>query len=545
MLAVSNLSKSYGIKPVLINISFTIKHSQRIGLVGPNGCGKTTLLRILSGEETADQGSVRTTPSDLRIGYLPQGLVFERDETISDYLNRFRGNLDQLVEQIEVISAQLERNPEDTDLQEMYATALEEMAGVTSNPDRSPEILNAFGLDGYAQDTPVSFLSGGQKTRLALSGLLLSNPRLLLLDEPTNHLDIAMLEWLEDWLTHSRYSALIVSHDRAFLDNVTNWIYEIDPTTRQLKEYAGNYSDYFAQKQAERDRQWQEYSDQQDEIGRLKGAAAHLRGIAKFRKGGKADTGDKFAKGFFANRGLGTVGRAKHIERRIEKLLTEDKVDKPRQSWQMKIEFLDVQPSGRDVLVLDNLTIGYNQDTVLASRINLTLRYGQRAALIGSNGIGKSTLLRTITGTILPLAGSIRLGSNVKPGYMAQEQETLLPDDTALTAASRVVAGAETEVRSFLSKFLITGDDVFTPVHSMSYGERSRLTLACLAAEGCNLLLLDEPINHLDIPSRIRFEKALNRFEGTILAVVHDRYFIQAFATTIWEMEEGKITVIA
>jgi ATP-binding cassette subfamily F protein 3 len=354
-----------------------------------------------------------------------------------------------------------------------------------------------------------------------------------------------MLEWLEDWLTHSRYLALIVSHDRAFLDNVSNWIYEIDPTTRQLKEYAGNYSDYFEQKQAERDRQWQEYTDQQDEIGRVKGAATHLRGIAKFRKGGKADTGDKFAKGFFANRGLGTVGRAKHIEHRIERLLNEDRVDKPRQSWQMKIEFLDVKPSGRDVLVLDDLSIGYKPDTRLAFGINLTLRYGQRAALIGSNGIGKSTLLRTITGTIPPLAGSVRLGSNVKPGYMAQEQETLQPDDTPLTAASRVMPESETEVRSFLSKFLITGDDVFTPVHSMSFGERSRLTLACLAAEGCNLLLLDEPINHLDIPSRIRFEKALKSFEGTILAVVHDRYFIQAFATTIWEMEGEKITVIA
>jgi ATP-binding cassette subfamily F protein 3 len=545
MLAVSNLSKSYGIKPVLSNISFTIKQGQRIGLIGPNGCGKTTLLRILSGNEPPDQGSVRSTPSDLRIGYLPQGLVFEGDETITGYLNRFRVDLDGLVKQIEVISTQLEKNSEDPELQILYASALEEMANVSTNSDRSPELLSAFGLDGFSPETPVSYLSGGQKTRLALSGLLLSNPRLLLLDEPTNHLDIAMLEWLEDWLTHSRYSALIVSHDRAFLDNVTDWIYEINPATRKLKEYAGDYSDYFAQKQAERDRQWQNYTDQQDEIGRLKGAASHLRGIAKFRKGGKADTGDKFAKGFFANRGLGTVGRAKHIERRIERLLNEDRVEKPHQSWQMKIEFLDVQPSGRDVLVLDDLTIGYNPDIVLGSHINLTLRYGQRVALIGSNGIGKSTLLRTITGTIPPLTGSVRLGSNVNAGYMAQEQETLLPDDTPLTAASRVLPGSETEVRSFLSKFLITGDDVFTPVQSMSFGERSRLTLACLAAEGCNLLLLDEPINHLDIPSRIRFEKALNSFEGTILAVVHDRYFIQAFATTIWEMKDGKITVIA
>ena len=484
MLAVSNLSKSYGIKPVLSNVSFSIKSRERIGLVGPNGCGKTTLLRILCGEEKADQGSVRLTPSDLRIGYLPQGLTFDADETISGYLNRFRGDIDDLYQQIEDISAQLALTPEDINLQEIYAAVLEEMGILSANPDRSPEVLHAFGLDGFPAQTPVSYLSGGQKTRLALSGLLLSNPQLLLLDEPTNHLDIAMLEWLEAWLANSPYSALIVSHDRAFLDHVANWIYEVDPTYHQIKEYAGNYSDYFVQKQAEHERQWQEYTDQQDEIGRLKGAAAHMRGIAKFRKGGKADTGDKFAKGFFANRGLGTVGRAKHIERRIEQLLTEDRIDKPRQPWQMKIEFLDAQPSGRDVLVMEDLTIGYDPAVSLVSGINLTLRFGQRAALIGSNGTGKSTLLKTIMNVIQPLAGSIRIGSNVKPGYMAQEQETLLPDDNALTAAARVMPGSQTEVRSFLSKFLITGDDVYTPVGSMSYGERSRLTLACLAAAG-------------------------------------------------------------
>ncbi len=545
MLAVSNLSKSYGLKPVLSKISFTIKPGQRIGLVGPNGCGKTTLLRILSGTERADQGGIARTPSDLRLGYLPQGLEFEPEETIAGFLNRYRGDLDALARQIEEITASLERSPSDETLQEMYTAALDEMAAASLNPDRSPEILAALGLDSFAEDTPVAHLSGGQKTRLALAGVLLSNPQLLLLDEPTNHLDIEMLEWLEDWLVGSPYSALIVSHDRALLDYVANWIYELNPSTHKIKEYPGNYTAYLEQKQAEQAREWQEYADQQEEIARLKSAAAHLRGIGKFRKGGKADTGDKFARGFFANRGAGTIGRARHIERRIEALLSDEQIEKPRASWQMKIEFLDVQPSGRDVLVLENLTVGYQAGAPLVEDINLTLRYGQRAVLVGPNGAGKTTLLRTVTQAIPPLGGTLRLGSNVKLGYMAQEQETLSAAETPLSAAERVMPVSQTEIRSFLSKFLITGEDVFTPVGSMSFGERSRLTLALLAAQGCNLLLLDEPINHLDIPSRIRFEKALKGFEGSILAVVHDRYFIQAFATTVWELRDRKINVVA
>jgi ATP-binding cassette subfamily F protein 3 len=544
MLAVSNISKSYGIKPILSGVSFTIKPGERIGLVGPNGCGKTTLMRILNGDESADHGSVRTTPSDLRVGYLPQGLEFRTEETIGDFINRYRGNMDRLAQQLESLSEKIALSPDDSPSHQMYDAVLQEINLLAANPDRSPEILAALGLDQFEENTPVAYLSGGQKTRLALAGVLLSNPQLILLDEPTNHLDIEMLEWLEEWLSRSPYSALIVSHDRAFLDNVTTGILELDTSTHKVREYAGNYSTYLDQKQAEHDRQWQEYSDQQEEISRLRSSAAHLRGLAKFRKGGKADTGDKFAKGFFANRGLGTVGRAKNIEQRIEHLLTDEHVEKPRQSWQLKIEFSGVQASGRDVMVLESLDIGYDSAEPLGSQINLTLRHGQRVALIGPNGAGKSTLLKTITGAIPSLAGKVRLGSNVRVGYMAQEQENLLPEDTPLIAVARIVGASETEVRSFLSKYLIMGDDVFTPVQSMSYGERSRLSLACLVAQGCNFLLLDEPVNHLDIPSRVRFEEALKNFDGTILAVVHDRYFIQAFATSIWEFRNRQVVVI-
>ena len=328
---------------------------------------------------------------------------------------------------------------------------------------------------------------------------------------------------------------MVVSHDRTFLDHTATSILEIDPKSHKSRLYAGNYSDYLEQKMAEHDRRWQEYTDQQDEIYRLRAAASHIRGLANFRRGGKADSGDKFAKGFFANRSLGTVKRAKQIEKRVEHLLNEDRVEKPKPDWEMKIEFSDISESGRDVIALEHLTIGYG-DLALLEDLNLVLHYGQRVALIGPNGSGKTTLLKTILGKIPPLAGRLRLGTNVNPGYMAQEQENLDPGLNSLQTVQKLISQSETEARSFLSKFLFKGDDVFIPVSSLSYGERSRLSLARLVATGCNLLMLDEPINHLDIPARSRFEQALKAFEGTVLAVVHDRYFIQGFATTIWQV---------
>jgi ATP-binding cassette subfamily F protein 3 len=545
MLAILNISKSYSVKTVLSQVSFTVKPRERVALVGPNGCGKTTLLRILTGELKPDQGSVRTTPGDLRLGYLPQGLHFGAQETIGDYLNHYRGNVDFLAEQLAHLSAQLAAQPEDDDLQLAYDVVLNNLQDSAMAPDRGPEVLKGLGLAPYPEDTPIAHLSGGQKTRLALAGVLLSSPQFLLLDEPTNHLDIQMIEWLEDWLALCTSPALFVSHDRAFIDAIATSVLELDPSTHQVREYTGNYSAYLEQKQTEQLRQQQEYVDQQEELARLAAAAAHLRGIARFRKGGKADSGDKFAKGFFANRGQGTIGRAKAIERRIDLLTTEDKVKKPRRTWQVAIDFSQAPASGKDVLTLEELVIGYDPDHPLAGPLDLTIRAGQRIALIGPNGAGKSTLVKTILSRVPALGGQAHLGANVQPGYMAQEQENLREEDTPLSALLRIKSASETEVRSFLSKFLITGDDVFTPVQRMSYGERARLSLAGLVGAGCNFLLLDEPINHLDIPSRVRFEEALRNFDGAILAVVHDRYFIQAFATGVWELAEQQIHIVA
>ena len=536
MLTVHQISKSYGIEAVLRKVSFTLNRGERLGLVGPNGCGKTTLLRILAGVDAPDSGSVRFYPPGLRVGYLPQGVLSGPDETLESYLVVSDANLSGLSEEITRLAEALVQSPAEPALQRDYDLALSQLEAASESASRLPQVLGALGLGEFALDSLLANLSGGQKTRLSLARVLLNNPQLLLLDEPTNHLDLDMLEWLESWLGGFPGAVLVVSHDRAFLDGVATSILEIDPQTHTALQFAGNYAAYLEQKMAEREKQWQEYKDQQDEITQLRAAVAHVRKIGSFKRGGKGDSGDKFAKGFFANRSKETIRRAKHLEARLEKLMTEDKVDKPRQSWQMKLEFEETPTSGRDVLVLEDLSVGYGALVLLAG-LNQTLKYGARTALIGPNGAGKTTLLRTIAGKLEPISGQLRLGASVKIGYMAQEQEDLLPELNAFEMICRTAAFSETDARTFLHRFLFTGDDVFVPVGLLSYGERARLSLACLVAQGCNFLLLDEPVNHLDIPSRTRFEQALGSFDGTILAVVHDRYFIEGFASELWEVQ--------
>ena len=540
MLSIHQISKSFDLQQVLHEVTFSLSRGERLGLVAPNGGGKTTLLRIIAGLEKPDSGRVVFTPADVPLGYLPQGFPPSASLTIGEFLSEAAAVMDSSLAEVENLASELAISPDSPALQAAYAAALEQVQMGSQSAGESGQVLEAFGLADEPPDTPLNQLSGGQKTRLALARLMLAAPPLILLDEPTNHLDQEMLEWLEGWLGRFRGAALTASHDRTFLDHTSTGILEIDPKTHTLRRYAGGYSDYLEQKMAEGQRLAQEYSDQNEEIARLRSSAAHLRGLARFKKGGKADTGDKFARGFFANRGQGTMGRAKHIEQRLERLLTTDRIAKPRPAWQMKMDFGDTEESGRDVLRLENLSVGYGAVPLLTN-LNLTLRYGDRTVLTGANGTGKTTLLRTITAVLPPLNGSVYLGSRVKPGFMTQEQEHLDPAHNALTSLQSVIPLGETEARAFLSYYLFTGDEVFTPVWALSFGERARLSLALLVAAGCNLLLLDEPINHLDIPSRTRFEQALSSFEGTVLAVVHDRYFISGFASKLWQVDAGAI----
>ena len=537
MLKVLQIYKSYGLNAVLKKITFSLNRGERAALVGPNGCGKSTLLNIIAGVEAADSGHFACTPSGLRIGYLQQGITFNQDETIGEYLGRFASNLDQTLDSLEAICDSLAQKPEDPKLIRQYDRILLNLNRSQEMEGLRLDVLSKFRLVEIPQDTPIALLSGGQKMRLALAGLLLEGPDMLLLDEPTNHLDLDMRIWLRDWIYSFPGVILLVSHDRAFLDAVIHKVIAFSPTGEGVRDYPGNYTQYLEVRENEFNLAMQAYVDQQNEVKRLKKSARSVRDQAKPHKGGKADgkNTDGFSVGHFSDRSLETVRRAKQIEKRVAFLEGDGALEKPGHAWDVRMQFSDVFRSGEIVLQLDRLSIGYDGEPLTAP-ITRTITYGQRIALIGPNGVGKTTLFKTLLGETQPISGRIHFGRGVHPGYLSQEQEKLSPDLTVLETIQKIPGMFNhTEARTFLHRFLFSGDDVFQPVETLSFGQRSRLMLALLVAEHCNLLLLDEPLNHLDLSSQESFENALGSFDGTILAITHDQYFIDRFAQIIWK----------
>ncbi len=537
MLTVTDVAKAYGDTPILDHISFTLNRGERVGLIGSNGAGKSTLLRLLAGMEKPDRGSVWLDPA-ARIGYLAQALQYEADATIHAVVSAALGPARETVAAIEHLGEAIATARGDAydDAMTRYADALDraERLDAYGASARLAAVLAGLGLAHLTEETPVAILSGGQKTRLGLARLLLTQPDVLLLDEPTNHLDITALHWLQAFIHEYSGAALIVSHDRAFLDALVTTVLELDGTTHTITAYPGAYSDYAAESARRQAKLLDDYHRQQEQIGVVR---ANIRAVA-----GNALKTERATQNDHLRRLAKKVARtAKVRERKLEKLLESDKkIERPERQWHLKLDFGESPRGGQRVLALESVSKQFDGCPLFAG-IEAEIRHGEHVALLGPNGSGKTTLLRIISGALPPDTGTARIGANVRPGYFAQEQEGLDPTQRVLDAVRSTAAIGETEARTFLHFFLFAGNAVFQPIGALSYGERARLVLARLVLGGVNFLLLDEPLNHLDIPSREQFEAALENFNGTILAVVHDRYFVQRFASRIWALRDGRL----
>ncbi len=538
MLTVSNLSKRHGERLVLNRISFTINRSDRIGLVGPNGVGKSTLLSILAGEEEANGGSVSLT-GDSRIGYLRQGFADLPGATLDGLLTRVsaatgalltaEARLDEAIARMASPEAERERSIR------AYDTALGvfERHGGYPKRDRLTTILQALDVGGVPFSVPLRQLSGGEKTRAGLAALLADQPDVLLLDEPTNHLDIDGLKWLEGFLASYPGAVLVVSHDRAFLDQAVTAILELDETTHELRLHHGTYSDYAAAKRAAAQTQERDYRRQQREVARVE---RDIQSLATHAHATERGTQDDFLRA----RAKKVARSAKVRERKLERALaSEERIERPERRWEIAPEFGTRIESSRDVARVETVSVELDGACVLRD-IDLHVRFGERIALTGPNGSGKTTLIRLLAGEITPSEGQVQLGPDVVVGRYDQEQELVAADRTVLEQVRATASLSETDARSFLHRYLFGGDMVFQLGGELSYGERARLALALLVLRGANFLLLDEPLNHLDLPSRERFEEALTGFGGTTIIVLHDRYAIDRLATRMIELRRGK-----
>jgi ATP-binding cassette subfamily F protein 3 len=530
---ISDLTKSYGAELTFRDVSVRIEARDRIGLVGPNGAGKTTLLNLLAGRLAPESGAI-VFASGVRIGYLPQiaefvphRSLFAEMLAVFDEVRAWEEELQQLAARLADPAVLADTAASQATL-ERYADVqarFEHAGGYTLEP-RVRQVLDGLGFTREQQAAPAAHLSGGQQTRAALGKLLLQGPDLLLLDEPTNHLDLAALEWLEGYLTAWRGAVLVVSHDRYFLDRVTTRTLEIAHQRGDL--YPGNYTKY-VQLRAERLERWaREYEAQQEHI-------AHTEEFIRRYKAGQ--------------RSKEARGRQKQLDRL-------ERIERPPEEARIKFRIGRQIESGQVVLTTDKLAVGFegaaDARSGVEGRPGAALRVGvsdvlvprgERIGLIGPNGAGKTTLLRTLVGQIPPLEGRATLGHNVQIGYYAQTHEHLNPNRTVLDEVRAASHLSEEGARTYLGRFLFFGDDVFKSIGALSGGERSRVALAKLTLQGANFLVLDEPTNHLDLPSRQALESILGEYDGTMIFVSHDRYFVDALATTLWVLEKGAITV--
>jgi len=510
ILTIQNLQKAFGGNVVLKDVNITLQDHQRMGLVGVNGCGKSTLLKILAGKEYADGGNI-SLMKGLKIGYMEQqytakegATVFEELKAVYDPVFAMEGKLRAMEERMAQITDEVEL----VRLGDAYARlndAFEQADGYAWK-SLIQGVLSGLGFKKEQYDQPAHLLSGGEMTRLCLAKLLLQKPDVLLLDEPTNHLDLQALDWLEKYLSEYRGALIVVSHDRYFLDRVCTHITEL--ILGVAEQYEGNYSKFLPERTQRFEIRMRAWEQQQKYIAREEAIIARYKSFNREK----------------------SIKAAESREKRLEKV---ERLDRPEDEKQVRFRFEAKRRTGEEVLGIRDLAKAFG-DRQLFRHVHLNLRAGDRVALLGPNGIGKSTLLRCLVGEIDPDEGSVRWGANVDPGYYDQKQQSLHPEKTVLDEVWDAFPRMEqADVRGALGLFLFTGEDVFMPIHTLSGGEKGRVALTKLMLHKDNLLLLDEPTNHLDMDSREVLEDALENFEGTILAVSHDRYFINRFANRV------------
>ena len=514
LMTVQGVSKSFGMKSVLKDISLTLQQGARMGLIGVNGSGKSTLFRLIAGQMEPDEGTI-SLMRGTRVGMLTQEADIQSDLTVREELSRVFEPVQEMERRLRALEEEMAQKHEDEAeldrLSREYARLTDrfEDAGGYEWPSRIQGVLAGLGFAKGREDQPASVLSGGEKTRLCLARLLLTQPDLLMLDEPTNHLDLSSIQWLEDTLKKYRGTVLIISHDRYFMNSVCDCMAEI--SMRRLVQYEGNYDQFTVKRQADIERQIREYKLQQAEIARQQAIIQRYRMYNREK----------------------SIRAAESREKRLEKM---ERLERPVDEQHVRFSFEARRRTGDDVLKVHGLAKGF-EGRRLFENFDLHLRAGDRVAIIGPNGVGKSTLLNIIARKLKADAGEVEFGANVDLGYYEQHQTGLDPEKDVLNELWDAFPRLDLDrVRSVLALFLFTGDDVYKKISMLSGGEKGRVSLCKLMLKRDNLLLLDEPTNHLDMDSREVLEGALEDFDGTILTVSHDRYFINRVADRIIEM---------